>query len=105
LAVLAKRLVKVPLVAKKLVEVAEVVVEVVTERLVCVAVVLKKEVEVELVVVEFTPVKFCRVEEAVTKRLAIEAKEMFGSKKNLAEEVEVPPMATMSVLLSGALMN
>ena len=69
-------------------------------------VVAKSEVEVLFVVVPFVAVTFCNVVEPVTMRLAlIEARETFGSNENLADEVEVPPIVTMSVLLRGALMN
>lgn len=59
--------------AKKLVEVALVVVpdvprKLVRNPLVAESAVAKREVEVALVVVEFTPVKFCSVEEPLTKR-------------------------------------
>ena len=65
-------------------------------------------VDVALVVVALTPVKFWRVEEPWTKRFEVDAvpkilaREIFGSKKNLAVEVPVTlPIVTTSVELRG----
>ena len=62
--------------------------------------VLKKFVEVACVVVACRPVKFCRVEEPVTRTCPpIFANKAFGSKKKGADVVAVPPIATTSVVL------
>ena len=50
------------------------------------AVVAKSDVVVAFVVVEFSPVKFCRVDDALTRRLVAVTK---------PEEVRLPPVPTV----------
>ena len=77
-----------------------------TDRLVVLAVVAKRLVVVAELEVELTAVKFCKVEEPVTKRSPpILAKRILGSNQNSAEVVLFDPIATMSSSLFGELIN